>query len=974
MPTIDRIPGQDTRTRRAFAGIGVNFVPYTGAIYDVNLGAFNFTTTGVVTAANLVLSDKNGIDFTHATDEDVDIIELSGITGDPKMYWDESEDRFRFTKGLFVDVNVGILGSASIGTTLNVTGLATVGELDVDTLNLSGNVISDSTGTISFDNDDLLTTGDLSCTLVGAGVTNATVGGVTTIIGLATQDDSFALGAGANLMAGYFVATDGELLSSGTIRGIEVKARAKNGAANGTNVLEAISASADAKDQTVTTLRGAELILDGKAGAAVTTAIGLRIANNFQADIAATSYGIYIYSDSFDLDYALYSTAGDVELTAGNLTTTGLGTLGSLVVDSPTLVVNIAGYTDKVGIGTATPSNTIEVKDLIKFDDTEYNTFVGKEVFHNSEQDHNTGLGHRAGYNNNHLAGDDGKFNTCVGHYSLHGADAGDGSTGYFNTAIGAYSLYKNTTGYKNAAIGGRVLYANTTGNRNSGVGMDALRYNTEGYRNSAIGYWSLYFNTTGNYNSAIGAYSLYKNTTGYENTAMGETALYSNKTGYRNSAIGYRSLFSNKTGYENMAIGRFALYANTTGYWNLAVGQGSMYANTTGYENVVVGDSGLVSNTTGYINVAIGSRALYSLLPTSKAITAFADNGDGKTRVTSVGHGRANGIWIQISGTTNYNGAWLTEQVAADTLVINTAFVANDATGWWAILSEGRRNIALGAYAGYRQTTISDSLLIDNRVRASAAVELTDAIIYGKMASTPAAQDLFLNADVFLKADNRKLYFGGGDDASLYYDGTDLWIDSDVVGTGSLKIGDATNYTQIKPDGELNLHGTARVIRHLRVGAASWDKGAAAPTAGFEGVFSTLDFDAVLDDEAHYTIIVPHRWDTTIDIEFAVDWFYDGGQDNGTVCWALEYKAIKAGEAVTGAGTTITKVSAGTHTTGQMVRTTFTTKILAANLEAGDTLGFRLYRDVSADTLATDARLINTHFHFTMNKLGLAT
>ena len=188
------------------------------------------------------------------------------------------------------------------------------------------------------------------------------------------------------------------------------------------------------------------------------------------------------------------------------------------------------------------------------------------------------------------------------------------------------------------------------------------------------------------------------------------------------------------------------------------------------------------------------------------------------------------------------------------------------------------------------------------------------------------------------------------------------------------VRFGSGANYAETKDDGEYNMHGTARVKRHLRVGAGSWNHGVSAPSQGFEGVFVTLDFDASTDDEAHYTIIVPERWDTSTDIEFAVDWYYGGAQDNGTVAWVLEYKAIKAGEVVTGAGTIITKVSVGTHTSGQMVRTIFTTKIIAGNLEVGDTLGFRLYRDVSADTLAVDARLLNTHFHFTQNKLGQAT
>ena len=217
----------------------------------------------------------------------------------------------------------------------------------------------------------------------------------------------------------------------------------------------------------------------------------------------------------------------------------------------------------------------------------------------------------------------------------------------------------------------------------------------------------------------------------------------------------------------------------------------------------------------------------------------------------------------------------------------------------------------------------------------------------------------------------------------SAWVDGTALQITITDDGDGTITISipapfrvpaTGANYIQFAANGLVSLSGTARVTRHLRVGAASWSHGASAPTEGHDGPFVYLAFDNVVDDEIHYTVIVPYRWDISVDVEFVADWYYVGGQDNGTVCWALEYKAVKAGEVVTGAGVTIIETTAGNHLTGQMVRTTFTTKILLGNLEAGDTLGFKLYRDVSGDTLATNARLLNTHFHFTQNKLGKAT
>lgn len=75
----ERVPRTPTRLRRAIEGIGSDFVPYIGAIKDINLGSRGLETTG----------------------------------------------------------------------------LGKFGNLDVDTLNFNANVISDSTGTISFDNDDL---------------------------------------------------------------------------------------------------------------------------------------------------------------------------------------------------------------------------------------------------------------------------------------------------------------------------------------------------------------------------------------------------------------------------------------------------------------------------------------------------------------------------------------------------------------------------------------------------------------------------------------------------------------------------------------------------------------------------------------------------------------------------------------------------------------------------------------------------
>lgn len=193
-------------------------------------------------------------------------------------------------------------------------------------------------------------------------------------------------------------------------------------------------------------------------------------------------------------------------------------------------------------------------------------------------------------------------------------------------------------------------------------------------------------------------------------------------------------------------------------------------------------------------------------------------------------------------------------------------------------------------------------------------------------------------------------------------------------IASGITKISnnDDANLAQIATDGEITLAGTGRVVRHVRITAPSWAPGSAAPTAGFIGVFPTWKFDSTTDDEVHYSLIIPYRYAAGTVIDVNVDWCYEGAGDIGTVDWVLEYINVAPGEAVAGATTTIHKVSGGNHTSGNLVRTTLDTGIAGA--VAHDDLGLRLYRDTSEDSLATDACLIQVHFHFIMDQLGQPT
>ncbi|GAH47610.1 unnamed protein product, partial [marine sediment metagenome] len=197
----------------------------------------------------------------------------------------------------------------------------------------------------------------------------------------------------------------------------------------------------------------------------------------------------------------------------------------------------------------------------------------------------------------------------------------------------------------------------------------------------------------------------------------------------------------------------------------------------------------------------AIGYYALYMLRPTGKAITAFATSTTEpgvKTTVTSNSHGQSTSTTVQISGTTNYNGSFVISNVTTNTFDIIKVFTVNDATGWWAIDSEGRyntvfgyeagrscftgsKNVFLGYQAGYSETG-SDKLYIDNSQTAS-------PLIYGDFSNNILA----INGNLGIgttSPGSYKLYVdaGGSGNAGIGVDGY-IKATGSITGTTTLDL-----------------------------------------------------------------------------------------------------------------------------------------------------------------------------------------
>lgn len=162
-------------------------------IVDVGLtvtaGGITLTTGGLdVASGNLVdIKGVNGIDYNNGGgDADIDITTIQ-VTGVPKQYWDESENRFASTVGLKVDTGgVTIIGGASSftgGLTLVDVGLiVTAGPITVTAggVDINGGGLT-VTGGVTIDNIGLtITTGGLTVT---AGGILLTAGGLDIVSG-----------------------------------------------------------------------------------------------------------------------------------------------------------------------------------------------------------------------------------------------------------------------------------------------------------------------------------------------------------------------------------------------------------------------------------------------------------------------------------------------------------------------------------------------------------------------------------------------------------------------------------------------------------------------------------------------------------------------------------------------------------------------------------------------------------------------
>lgn len=339
---------------------------------------------------------------------------------------------------------------------------------------------------------------------------------------------------------------------------------------------------------------------------------------------------------------------------------------------------------------------------------------------------------------------------------------------------IGAAGNPGNETGRGNIVVGEGSGASLTSGYWNVFIGADSAASATTQNQCFALGYKSAY-QCTGTGFFAIGALAL-EVSSGSANTALGHFALRKCTTGPYNTAIGNSALGDLLTGTSNMAVGGSAgLGGRTTASYNTFVGVSA--GSGIGMDNFPV--------TANNYNTAIGYRACSS----NFAITFATEKN------VIIGADAANSCAYDQSVLVGYKCA--TNRSANTTKSSNNVIVGNEAFSALTTASTSLTGMVVMGYQAGPATNpaanVANELWVNN-------AQSDTPLIFGYFSAHASGPMVRFNGDTQINSDSYKLWFGAGQDSTIYYDGTDLIINSDDVGSGGCKI----NTLNVRADGTI--------------------------------------------------------------------------------------------------------------------------------------------------------------------------
>tara|TARA_E500000305_G_scaffold30507_1_gene23209 strand:+ start:2891 stop:8119 length:5229 start_codon:yes stop_codon:yes gene_type:complete len=168
-----------------------------------------------------------------------------------------------------------------------------------------------------------------------------------------------------------------------------------------------------------------------------------------------------------------------------------------------------------------------------------------------------------------------------------------------------------SNTGSNTMAGSGAGGALTSTGINNVGVGYQAANITTSGENIVAVGYKALGQHTApSSYKSdhtAIGSHAGYGCTTGFRNTNIGAYAGYTASTGSLNTNIGFEAGYFNDTQNSNVNIGHWS-GRSITGGTNISIGAYTNNAAQSGSNNVIIGYNVNPSSSTVSNEITLGN------------------------------------------------------------------------------------------------------------------------------------------------------------------------------------------------------------------------------------------------------------------------------------------------------------------------------------------------------------------------------
>lgn len=379
------------------------------------------------------------------------------------------------------------------------------------------------------------------------------------------------------------------------------------------------------------------------------------------------------------------------------------------------------------------------------------------------------------------------------------------------------------------------------------------------------------------------------------------------------------------------------------------------------------------VVDSMGYALLADGSVALEGdMIINDDTKLLFGDDSDGSIEFDSGNE------WIELITPSGGLKVYLAACPSAFTVVNNNdRYILNIRDDLGAVI--GNSTDEDGMYV-YGPSTLDGNLTIGSGKADTDYTITISGETYSFLATWMEDEDYLKISDELLMNADEKIHFR--DTAIGMCSQADTFLD--IFADGGLRIGDSsggapTEYAMFAADGELTLHGNARVTKELRVEAGMLSAGASAAAATLLGDYSGWSF--TINDDMVGSFTLPHDWDSSTDLSIKIYWYINEAYASASaeVQWQIEWSATPSDDSETidspSHSGTIDFGDQNIPATAKNLTKTGSGAVAAASLSAGDLIGLTIKRiTLDAGTNpGAEPVLIHVSVEYTSSKLGTA-